>query len=771
MRLLIDNLDGAGAVDYSAVVAAEGPVKLHRRLNAPSLCTVTLNLAGQPARKIPLRRGRVVLTSDAGVVLFTGYLPGEPEVQCVGAGATGNDSLLVLAAQSDDWLLDQQGTARGGAGFGLAGDALLRTLTSRTDPQRFTTSSAGLIRTMGLFAPDASRSWSVNAGALADGSYSAYRVVAGVVELAPGGAVTHVLSDADGTLDPMGLRLQSPKALANDVTVSGEREPAAYVTEIFAGDGTTAIFGLNGAPFRLTGRGAMLPLDETFQGDGFDPEVWQVADPGSHFSFSGAGLALGGGNGLDGQTTLVAIDPVELGGTTVLEAGGVVLGAGSDGVLCGVYSGVVNRANCLAGFHVGQSAGATTVQPLVNGVAAGTTATLASGHQYVLRLRLHAVEMHRVQQTYYAMVDGQVESFGGGAVPAQMNAVLELVDQGASSNTPATVLFDGLVASAPASCAFAAVNSVQLIGSINYVRITRGGPVWVTSTSGAGATWTRLIGAAGEGVDCEVTAAGKLEFFAGRVPAAGETVRVFYRGSQRAIARLQNKASVAAESLTNLPGAAVWSGHMLAPVTRNSIDCANAAAALLAVGTSRTAALEGTYVATNPGDVWPGDLLQVETGRETLALMVRKVTVEDQLSLPEAVMYRIEFANDWAQELSLRTSGRLASDVVLPVPIEPAGGVLPGNLGGLTVIGVTATAIQIDAGVAPAAGGGFEVRRRDGGFAAGVDQDLVLRSPVRGFSIPRAAQTERYFVRMYDGSAVPLYSAMSSAIYTHVPVS
>ena len=51
-----------------------------------------------------------------------------------------------------------------------------------------------------------------------------------------------------------------------------------------------------------------------------------------------------------------------------------------------------------------------------------------------------------------------------------------------------------------------------------------------------------------------------------------------------------------------------------------------------------------------------------------------------------------------------------------------------------------------------------------------VDQDLVLRAPVRGISIPREAQVERYFIRMYDGSTPPVYSRFSSAVFTDVPV-
>ena len=771
MKLLIDNLDGAGAVDYSATMLAEGRLVLVRALNEPSTCQVTLALEGT-GLKTPARRARIVVTNDAGTVLFTGYLPGEPGQRCAGSSTGGEDDLLLLTAKSDDWLLDQQGTSVGGAGFGLSGAALLGTLTSRTDPQRFQTSSAGASRSLGLFAPNQLQTWSANAGTIASGAYAAYRVVAGVVELLPGGAVTHTLQRADGTLDPSTLAIGSPQALINDITVSGEREPAVYVTEVFSGDGTTSEFDLDGAPFRLATTESKTPLDETFQGTSFDPRIWTVTDPGSHLSITSAGLTLGGGNGLDGQTTLVAMDPVELGGTLVLEAGGVVLNAGSDGVLCGVYSGAVNRANCLAGFNVSQSAGSTVVTALVNGAAAGTAFTLQTGHQYVLRLHLHAVEMHRLQQTYYTMVDGQVESFGGGLVAASVDAVFELRDMGLASNTPVTVLFDGSLGSSAASASFAAVDSVQLLGSVNYVRITRSGPVWVTSASSAG-SWTRLLGTAGDGVDGELTGSNRLRFFAGRVPAAGETVQVLYRSSGRAIARLQNAASVAAESAGNLPGDAVWTGQVTEPVARNSVDCANAAAALLLAGTSRTAALQGQYTALNPADIWPGDLLSVEVsnGSALVPLMVRGVKVEDQLSLPEWLEYHVEFANDWAKSLSIKTTARLAADAPLPQAAQTARAIPPANLAQIKVVSVTGTVIQLDMGTAPPAGGGFEVRRRDGSFGAGVGQDLVLRSPVRGFSFPRAAQTERYYIRMYDGSAVPQYSARSAAIYTHVPVS
>ena len=73
------------------------------------------------------------------------------------------------------------------------------------------------------------------------------------------------------------------------------------------------------------------------------------------------------------QSTLTAIDPVELGGEVVIEAGFVQLNSGSDGVLCGLYSGVVEIANCIAGFRVRTSGSNTIVVPLVEGNEVGTS--------------------------------------------------------------------------------------------------------------------------------------------------------------------------------------------------------------------------------------------------------------------------------------------------------------------------------------------------------------------------------------------------------------
>jgi hypothetical protein len=771
VKVTIDNLDGAGAVDYSGAICSGGPVKIARSLNAPSVCSGMLDVS-DAGLAVPARRGRVVVTATNGTVLFTGYVATEPEAVYAGTGFRGPVYRYAFSAVSDEWLLDKQAVPLSGAGLAQSGGQLLKVLTDRVDAGLFSTAGVMDGLSVGVFEPAQTESWSANAGGVASATYAAYRVLNGTVSLQPAGTVTHVLSDGDGTLQVAALKTSSVKELANDVTVSGEMEPAAYVTETFAGDGATTVFQLSQDPYRpkKTANSSQF-LTDSFNESTIDGQIWQVTDPGSHLGLSAAGLTMTGGNGLDEQTTLEAIDTVELGGSLVIEAGSLQLGGASAGVVCGLYSGATLSANCFVGYNVRQSGGATVVVPFLNGAEVGNVFTLLQGHIYTLRIRLHCVEIQRVLQTYYAMVDGAVQAFGGGIVAAPMSVVFELEDLGASSNTPATVLYDGSVVSSPASCNFVAVNSVQLIGSMGYCRVTQTGSAWVVSILPGGVKTTRLIGVAGEGVDCTVSTTGKVTFFAGRAPIAGELVTVTYRVQQRAVARLEDAASVATEAAGGMPGTAQWLGKALKPPARSSMDCESAALAVLSFSASRAAAAAGTYEAVNPADVWPGDVLAVESGGNTMSVVVRRVEIADEMASPELLTYRITFANDWAEGLGLTLSEAIAADALLPQTALNAPGNVLANLQQLQVVSATGTALQVDAGTAPPAGGGFEVRRRDGDFGPGVDQDLVLRSPVRTFSIPREGQVEHYYVRMYDASTPPVYSRFSSAVFTDLPVS
>lgn len=374
-------------------------------------------------------------------------------------------------------------------------------------------------------------------------------------------------------------------------------------------------------------------------------------------------------------------------------------------------------------------------------------------------------------QTYYARVNGAITAFGGGLVTSAAAVVFELVDLGNASNTPATVLYSGAIANSPASCAFAPVNSLALTGSIGSVTVTQTGSAWVVSTLPGGTLQTRLIGLAGQGADCSLTSSGHLTFFAGRVPVAGELVSVFYRTRNRSVARLEDPASVAAEAAGGLPGTARWLGKVLQPKARCSADCEAAAQAVLALASSRSAAQAGAYSSINPpSDIWPGDVLNLTSAGQTINTVVRKATLTDGNAQPELITCRVAFANDWAESLGITLSEAMATDAILPTSAATVPNAVTTDLPQLAVTSTTGNVLQVDTGTAPPTGGGFEVRLRDFSFGPTGGDDLVLRSPVRGFSIPRSAQVERYYIRMYDASTPPLYSRHSAAIFTNLPL-
>jgi hypothetical protein len=97
------------------------------------------------------------------------------------------------------------------------------------------------------------------------------------------------------------------------------------------------------------------------------------------------------------------------------------------------------------------------------------------------------------------------------------------------------------------------------------------------------------------------------------------------------------------------------------------------------------------------------------------------------------------------------------------------------NLTSLTVTAISTAAVSVSTGVAAPAGGGFEVRLRDFAFQPGNDPDLVIRSVVENVDIPRATAADRFYVRMYDGTAVedggPNYSEYSVGLFVNLPLS
>jgi hypothetical protein len=138
-------------------------------------------------------------------------------------------------------------------------------------------------------------------------------------------------------------------------------------------------------------------------------------------------------------------------------------------------------------------------------------------------------------------------------------------------------------------------------------------------------------------------------------------------------------------------------------------------------------------------------------------------------------MYTIEFANDLADALAYQDE---ASATVVPLEDAPtrqtttqAGNYYLANLSGAQITQVSATTVQVDAGTAPSNGGGIEVRGNDFGWGAANDRNLIGRFSTQTFTLARLAETQNYFLRLYDNSSPPRYSRYAAALHVDYPLS
>ena len=104
-------------------------------------------------------------------------------------------------------------------------------------------------------------------------------------------------------------------------------------------------------------------------------------------------------------------------------------------------------------------------------------------------------------------------------------------------------LYDGAIASLPGACNVVAASSINLIGTMRALHLTNLGSGWVVSTPPGGGPYTRTVGTTGEAAECHLERTGKLVFYTGYTPVAGEQIAVSYRTMGRAVGRAVNTAS------------------------------------------------------------------------------------------------------------------------------------------------------------------------------------------------------------------------------------
>jgi hypothetical protein len=589
-------------------------------------------------------------------------------------------------------------------------------------------------------------------------------------------STVHPLNETDGSLNLSSLAFTTSvkRALANDVTVCGKHEPVAYATEYFLGDGITTQYDLAADPYFPSSSKTTI-ISELFNETKIDERVWGKTGASSALSLGAGGLAMDGGNGIDGQTLLAWLDSVEMGGTLLLEAVGVTLSSGSTGALAGFFVGLDKQTMCIAGFQVTaqQGTGAVTLQPLIEGSAVGTAYTINSTHQYTLRVRVHCPENERELAIYRSFGDSGQITYGGDWIASPGNVQMEIQEfVNGVGGTPVT-LYDGAIASVPGACRVVAASSINLIGTMRAFNLKNLGSGWVVSTPPSGGAYTRRVGTTAEAAECYLESTGKVVFYTGYVPVSGERIAVSYRTVGRAVGRAVNTASQAALELAGMPTEAAWIGSVTSPEARSSADCRNAALVIEQAAAGVSALWSGVYKASRTSfasDVWPGDALLLNAPSTDLnaQVVVRSVKVSYQASYPDLVEYTIAFANDWADDLAIKTSETVPDDAWLPAPVAPT---VLANLSSLTVTALSGSTVTVNAGVTPPTGGGFEIRRRDFVFMAGEDPDLVMRATEQNMTFSRESANDRFYIRMYDGSTPPNYSEFSMALFINLPLS
>jgi hypothetical protein len=658
---------------------------------------------------------------------------------------------------------------------GESAGALMTALVTHAGGSGLSTQGLSLNTAVGNFSPDKGAPWSKSAGQVASMARASYRAINGALTASSVPGAVHPLNETDCSLNLAALAFTASdkRALANDVTVCGESEPVAYVTEYFLGDGVTTQFYLTADPYFPASSKSTI-IHELFNEAQINQCVWGVTGGAGYLSLGASGLTMNGGNGIDGETLLTWIDPVEMGGTLLLEAVGVTLAAGSTGELAGFFVGTDKQTTCTAGFQATAQPGTGTVtlQPLIQGSPVGTAYVINPAYQYTLRVRVHCAENERELAIYHSFGDSGPITSGGQLNAAPGNVQMEIQELVNGVGGMPVTLYDGTMAGLPAACNVVAASSISLTGTMRALNLTNLGSGWVVSTPPNGGAYTRRVGSTAEAAECHLERTGRAVFYNGYTPVAGEQIAVSYRTVGRAVGRAVNAANQQALASAGMPTEAAWIGSVTNPPARSSADCRNAALVMEQAAAGVSALWSGTYKGTRSSftsDVWPGDALLLNAPSTNLdaQVVVRTVTVSYKASHPDLVEYAIAFANDWADDLAIKTSATVPANTWLPAPIAPT---VLANLNNLTVTTLNGTKVAINAGVTPPTGGGFEIRLRDFAFMAGEDPSLVMRSTQPTMTLLRIAANDRFFIRMFDGSTPPNYSEFSTALFINLPL-
>ena len=779
MKVLIDNLDGLGPLDYTAFIDSSKSLRVSRKLNSPSGLKIGL-VAG--AWSTPVVGGRILVTLSNGANLFTGYVLATPTLEYVGWADRGPTYRYEIDALSDVMLLDQKAPPPHPPFVNRNAGSAFDQLATEALPGWYGTSGVQAGDAIPYYSVNPARKWTAAAADIALSARCAYRDDNNQLLFSPLTSNTYTLTESAVSFSPGDLQLQSVNRVVNDLTILGPLEPGVHVKDYFVGDGVTTYFYLSEKPFTRSSQIALynrIILDETYVD--LDATHWIVTDPTGAISVSNAQLFVAGGSGVDGQTLLRFIEQVELGGATMLEHGDFVFNSASDGVIGGLYAGTASVGGCLAGFRITPSGSNCNLQALVEGSVLGTPLLTQPGHRYVFTTRLYPIETYRMQQVFHSSVHPSGAARGGSAVASDVRVVLTVHDidptNPATQVAAATVLYDGLIANAPGFCTYALINAGSIQCSVAFTYLWLPIDALVRSTMPQASPATVLTGSLLDGAACQITTGAELEFYAESIPPANELLEVSYRGQSHAMARVTDAASIASHRRGGDDGVRGDVREIGLPVPRTSADCEIAALALLddaVQGWSGEYQAWSQFLPGGAADIFPGDGLAVNIPSRvaTFTAIVREVDVEVIDVAGETSRYTLRFVDAGDPSLDFAFVTALMKQTVVPatVDVTEVGDTYLADLTKAEVADVGSTTVTVDIGFVPVAGGGIEARYSDEGWGQGYSGNLIGRYASESFTMTRFARAQDYYLKSYDGNVPPRYSRYATKLHVDYPL-
>ena len=472
---------------------------------------------------------------------------------------------------------------------------------------------------------------------VADGARAVLTAADLALTMVPVGTVRRTLTDSDPGFSPESLRIAVSAPAANDITVIGGTEPAMYWRDCITATGSEKYFYLTKTAFKSK---TTVLVEDDFCETALDPDKW-VSDVATPLTFTQGGVTCAG------AVALRFRDRVEIGGLNILEQTGISYVSG-EGIVGGLFSGGFAVLYCIAGVMMTGG----NICPVINGVMNAPVGQLEPNMLYEFRTLVFHPEPIRAGQVYSSSVCNGANARSSQVWAGTTHVVLTMrqIDPANASTLsgPQVVIYDGTLKNVPAYADYEPLWGLNLSCTLGYASAANYGAVWVQSAAPGQAWRTRVIGDVSAGAECYLTA-DELYFTAASEPVLNEQLEIFYRTEALACGRVVDLQSAQALANSEDNGTRSMVAHVTWPPPRTSLDCEQAARALLDDLTQ--AGYSGEYqswigsLPQGASDVQPGEQWNITAPSFGLScsVIVREVEIEFQNLSDEYARIQVEF--------------------------------------------------------------------------------------------------------------------------------